>query len=81
MHQSIYISKILKGFYMDKAHQLSTLMVVRSLEINKDPFRPKENDEELLDHEVPYLSTIGALMYLVGHTLPNIIYSEFISKI
>lgn len=38
---------------MDKAHPLSTPMVVRSLEANKDPFRPPEEDEELLGPEVP----------------------------
>ena len=38
MHQSTYISKILKRFYMDKDHPLSTPMVVRSLETIKDPF-------------------------------------------
>ena len=68
MHQSAYISKILKRFYMDKAHSLSTRMVVRSLEINKDPFRPKENDEELFGHKVPYLSSIGTPMYIASHT-------------
>ena len=31
MRQSAYISKILNGFYMDKAHPLTTLMVVISL--------------------------------------------------
>ena len=56
MHQSTYISKILKRFYMDKDHPLSTPMVVRSLETIKDPFQPKGNDEELLGPEVPYLS-------------------------
>ena len=72
MHQSTYISKILKRFYMDKAHPLSTPMVVRSLETIKDPFRPKGNDEELLGPEVPYPSAIGALMYLASHTQPDI---------
>lgn len=38
MHQYAYIAKILKRFYMNKAHPLSTSMVVRSLEIDKDPF-------------------------------------------
>ena len=38
IHQSTYISKILTRFYMDKAHPLSTPMVVRSLETIKDPF-------------------------------------------
>ena len=76
MHQSTYISKILKRFYMDKAHPLSTPMVVRSLETIKDPFLPKGNDEELLGPEVPYLSAIGALMYLASHTRSDISFSE-----
>ncbi|XP_074266407.1 uncharacterized protein LOC141589674 [Silene latifolia] len=37
-------------------------MVVRSLDIDKDPFRPRENNEEILGPEVPYLSAIGALI-------------------
>ncbi|KAL0338488.1 UNVERIFIED_CONTAM: Secreted RxLR effector protein [Sesamum angustifolium] len=49
-------------------------MVVRSLDVNKDPFRPRESDEELLGPEVPYLSAIGALMYLVNHTRPDITF-------
>ena len=75
MHQSTSISKILKRFYMDKAHPLSTPMVVRSLETIKDPFSPKGNDEELLGPEVPYLSVIGALMYLASHTRPDISFT------
>jgi hypothetical protein len=47
-------------------------MVVRSLDEKKDPFRPQEKDEELLGREVPYLSAIGALMYLACHTRPDI---------
>ena len=50
-------------------------MVVRSLEVTKDPFRPKEENEELLGPEVPYLSAIGALMYLANYTRPNIAFS------
>ena len=38
VHQSTYTEKILKQFYMDKAHPLSTLMVMRSLDIDKNPF-------------------------------------------
>ena len=53
---------------MDKAHPLCTPMVMRSLEINKDHFRPKENDEDLVGPKVLYLSSVGALMYLAGHT-------------
>ena len=36
VHQSIYIKKVLKHFYMDKVHPLSFLMVVRSLDVKKD---------------------------------------------
>ncbi|CAN4088532.1 unnamed protein product [Withania somnifera] len=74
VHQSTYTEKILKRFYMDKAHPLSTPMVVRSLDVNKDPFRPHEENEELLGHEVPYLGAIGALMYLSNATRPDIAF-------
>ena len=68
VHQSMYIEKVLKQFYMDKAHPLSTPMVGWSFDVKKDPFRPQEDDEETLGHEVPYLSAIGALMYLANYT-------------
>jgi hypothetical protein len=50
-------------------------MVVRSLDVKKYNFRPREDDEEILGHEVPYLNTIGALMYLVNCTRPDIAFS------
>jgi hypothetical protein len=77
LHQATYIKKILKQFYMDKAHPLSTLMVVRSLDVIKDPFWPPECDSEILGPEVPYLSSIGALMYLSTHTQPDIAFAIF----
>ncbi|XP_069151863.1 secreted RxLR effector protein 161-like [Solanum lycopersicum] len=60
---------------MDETHPLSTPMVVRPLDVNKDPFRPQEKDEEILGSEVPYLSAIGALMYLVNTTRPDITFA------
>ena len=75
IHQSAYIEKVLKRFHLDKSHPLSSPMVVRSLEMTKDPFQPKEKNEELLGPEVPYLSGIGALMYLANYTRPNIVFS------
>ena len=68
IHQSPYTEKVLKRFYMDKTHPLSSPMVVWSLEVTKDPFRPKDETEELLGPEVSYLSAIGALMYLANYT-------------
>ena len=60
---------------MDNSHPLSTPTVVRSLDINTDPFRPQENDEELLGDETLYLSAIGALMYLANNTRPDIFFA------
>ena len=59
---------------MNEAHPLTSSMVVRSLDVKKDPFRPCEKGEELLGLEVPYLSVIGALMYLDTCTHPNIVF-------
>ena len=75
IHQSTYIKKVLKHFHMDKAHLLSTSMVVRSLDVKKDPFRPQEVGEETLGPEVPYFSAISALMYLANCTRPDIAFS------
>ena len=75
IHQSTYIEKVLKRFYMDKSHPLSSPMVVRSLEVTKDSFWLKEENEELLGPKVPYLSAICALMYLANYTRPDIAFS------
>jgi hypothetical protein len=75
VHQSAYIQKILEKFNMDKAYPSKTPMVVRSLDRDKDPFRPKDDDEEILGPEFPYLSAIGALMYLANCTRPDISFA------
>ena len=60
---------------MDKGHSLSSPMVVGSLDVKNDPFRPCKKDKELLCPEVPYLSAIGALIYLANCTYSNIALS------
>lgn len=66
IHQFVYTEKVLKQFYMNKAYPLSTLMIVLSLEVSKDPFQLLEENEEIFYPEVSYLNVIGALMYLAN---------------
>ena len=75
IHQSSYTEKVIKRFYMNKSHPLSYPMIVRSFEVTKDPFWPKEENEELLGPKVSYLNAIGALMYLANYTRPDIPFS------
>ena len=41
-------------------------MAVRSFDVKKDPFRPREDNEEILGLEIQYLSAINALVYLAN---------------
>jgi hypothetical protein len=75
VYQAAYIQKILEKLNMDKAHPTKTPMVVRSLDLNKDPFRPRDKGEGILGPEVPYLSAIEALMYLANSTRPDIAFA------
>jgi hypothetical protein len=59
---------------MDKTYPLRTPMIIRTLENDTDPFRPKQEGEEVLGAEYSYLSVIGALMYLANNTRPNIAF-------
>jgi hypothetical protein len=59
---------------MDKAYSARTPIIVRSLENDKEPFRPREEGEEVLGQEYSYLSDIGALMYLANNTRPDIAF-------
>jgi hypothetical protein len=49
-------------------------MVIRALEKDTDQFRLRQEGEEVLRVEYPYLSTIDALMYLVNNTRPDIAF-------
>ena len=75
IHQVTYTKKVLERFNMSKAHPLKTPMVVRSPDEDKDQFRPRNEDEKVLGPEVPYLSAIGALMYLANCTRPDIAFA------
>jgi hypothetical protein len=72
--QSAYVKKILKKINIDKAYPQRTPMIVRVLEKDKDSFRTKQEGEEVLGAKYPYLSDIGALMYLANNTRPDIAF-------
>jgi hypothetical protein len=48
IHQSVYVQKIFKKFNMDKAYLAKTSMIVRALEKDKDPFKPRGEGEDVL---------------------------------
>jgi hypothetical protein len=56
---------------MDKAYPLRTPMIIRALEKDTDLFRPRQEGEVVLGAKYPYLSVIGALMYLANNARPN----------
>jgi hypothetical protein len=75
VYQSAYIQKVLEKFNMDKSYPNKTPMVVRSLEMETNQFRPQDEEEDILGPQVSYLSVIGALMYLANCTRPDIAFA------
>ena len=53
VYQMSYTEKVLKRFNMADSHPLSIPMVVRSLGLDTDPFRPKMDGEDVLGPEMP----------------------------
>jgi len=67
---------MLEKFSMYKSYPAKALMVVRSIYLEKDVFRPSQDEgEEILGSEFPYLSLIGALMYLANSTSFDIAFA------
>ena len=71
VHQSTYTKKILKRFYMDKAHHLSSLMVVRSLDAKKTHFVLVKKVKNYL---VLKYHIFSSLTYLANCTCLNIAF-------
>jgi hypothetical protein len=74
VHQSRYTQKILKKININMSYPSKTPMVVRSLDLEKDPFRPRDDEEQILGPGFPYLSVVGALMYLANNTRLDIAF-------
>jgi hypothetical protein len=75
VHQSSNTQKILEKFNMNMSYPSKTPMVVRFLDLEKDPFRPRDDEEYILGPEFPYLSVVGALMYLANNTRQDIAFA------
>jgi hypothetical protein len=75
VHQSAYVQKVLEKINMDKAHPLRTPVIIHVLEKDTDPFRTRQEREEVSRAEYPYLIVIGALIYLVNNTRPDIAFA------
>jgi len=75
IYQVAYVQKVLEKFNMDKSYPTKTLMVVRSIDIKKDHFRPPDEGEEVLGSQVPYLSVVGALMYFANSIRSDIAFA------
>jgi hypothetical protein len=50
-------------------------MIVHTLEKDKDPFRSKQEGENVLGTEYPYLSVMCALMYLANNIRSDIAFT------
>jgi hypothetical protein len=80
VHQSTYTQKVLEKFSMHMSYASKTPMVVRSLDLEKDPFRPRDDEEQILGPEFPYLSAVDALMYLANNTRPDIAFANLLAR-
>jgi hypothetical protein len=75
INQSTYTKKLIKKFNMQRVHTISTPMELRLLDPTKDMFKRCMEEELALRPEKPYLSAIGALMYLANQTRPDITFA------
>jgi hypothetical protein len=75
VHQSTYTQKVLEKINMNMFYPSKTPMVVRSLDLERDSFRPRDDEEQILGPEFSYLSVVGALMYLANNTRLDITFA------
>jgi hypothetical protein len=81
IYRAAYVQNVLEKFNMDKSYPTKTPIVVRSIDIEKDPFRPPDEEEEILGPHVPYLSAVEALIYLTNRTRPDIAFAvNFVAR-
>ena len=64
---------MLRFFNKDKVKPSSTHMIVHSLDYKKGSFRLADNNNEILEPEVPYLNITSVLLYLTQSTRLDIL--------
>lgn len=64
----VYIQNILEKFIVDKSYPSITLMVVHSLEVEKDLFRPRDDENKILELNVPLCHWIHQTQCIVQET-------------
>lgn len=73
--QSNYTKRLLKRFYMDQENILRTPMVNRTLDVERDPFRPNEDIKNILCPYVSYMRVKIGFLYLANFTRPDISFA------
>ena len=64
---------MLRLFNEDKVEPSSTPMIVHSLDYKKDSFHLADDNNEILEPEVPYLNITSVLLYLTQSTRLDIL--------
>jgi hypothetical protein len=72
IHQSAYVKKVLEKLNMDKAYPLRTPMIVHAMENDTNPFRPKQEGEEVLGAcDILTQGLIGLIEYSYHQRIPS----------
>ena len=75
IYQEKYIMELLERFKMSKCNPVNTPMMKRSMTLEKDHLGPRQESENKLGDQYPYMNLIGALMYLSVSTRPDISFA------
>jgi hypothetical protein len=75
IYQGAYVQKILEKFNMNMSYPTRNPMIIQSLYMEKDVFVPRDDNEEILGQNYPYLYAISALMYLANSTHLDIAFA------
>jgi hypothetical protein len=75
LSQANYLRRILERFNFESGHPSPVPLLHRNLFPDKDIYAPTRDGEAPLDAKFPYLSALGALLYLAMGTRPDISFA------